>query len=171
MDLRIIKTKRAIRDAFLHLCQEAPMEKIKVKDVCEHALVNKSTFYKHYQDIHALRAELEEQTIHSLMEDFDARDCLFSDPLRFIVGFMDVQEQQKALLDTLFANRKKALFDGMFAKLMVYYQQPNHGAEPNVRLMFAFGGTLLAIRMLVLTGKMEGEALAEHLSALIQRLS
>lgn len=34
MDLRIKKTKRAIRSAFAELIKEKPMEKITVKEIC-----------------------------------------------------------------------------------------------------------------------------------------
>ena len=44
MDLRIKKTKRAIRRAFAELIKEKPMEKITVKEIAERAEINKTTF-------------------------------------------------------------------------------------------------------------------------------
>ncbi len=41
MDLRIIKTKKAIINAFLALRAKRPLEKITVRELCEMAMVNK----------------------------------------------------------------------------------------------------------------------------------
>lgn len=47
MDIRIEKTERAIRNAFLELRAAKPLEKITVKELCSLACINKSTFYSH----------------------------------------------------------------------------------------------------------------------------
>ena len=50
MDLRIEKTERGIKNAFIELRSRKPLEKITVKELCESARINKSTFYAHYKD-------------------------------------------------------------------------------------------------------------------------
>ncbi len=55
MDKRVLKSKSALRKAFLTILAEEPNEKPLVKDVCELANVNKTTFYRHYEDIDALK--------------------------------------------------------------------------------------------------------------------
>ena len=54
MDIRIEKTERAIKNAFLELRSRKPLGKITVKELCSLAAINKSTFYSHYEDIYAL---------------------------------------------------------------------------------------------------------------------
>ena len=61
MDIRITKTRKSIADAFLELRARKPIEKITVKELCEKAQINKSTFYTHYRDIYDLSETLEEQ--------------------------------------------------------------------------------------------------------------
>ena len=51
MDLRVTKTQRAIRAAFLELREKKPLEKITVKELCQRAEIHKSTFYDHYADV------------------------------------------------------------------------------------------------------------------------
>ena len=63
MDIRIEKTQRAIKNAFLELRAKKPLEKITVKELCALACVNKSTFYSHYEDIFALSEFMESETI------------------------------------------------------------------------------------------------------------
>ena len=53
LDIRIEKTERAIKQAFMELRAQKPLEKIKVKELCDLACINKSTYYAHYQDIYA----------------------------------------------------------------------------------------------------------------------
>lgn len=55
-DLRITKTYMALTRAFLEMMQETPFEDIKVKELCDRALVRKSTFYKHFADKYELMA-------------------------------------------------------------------------------------------------------------------
>ena len=54
MDLRIEKTRQSIVNAFIALRSGKPLEKITVKELCEKAQINKSTFYFHYVDIYDL---------------------------------------------------------------------------------------------------------------------
>ena len=49
-DLRIIKTKAALLDAFFALLDKNNLEDITVNDLCEKAGVRRATFYKHFSD-------------------------------------------------------------------------------------------------------------------------
>lgn len=67
MDIRIARTDRAIEQAFMTLREKTPLEKIKIKDLCTLACINKSTFYAHYEDIYALAEALENKLIESIL--------------------------------------------------------------------------------------------------------
>ena len=49
-DLRILKTRKALSDAFLVLLCEKRFEDITVGELCDRAMVRRATFYKHYAD-------------------------------------------------------------------------------------------------------------------------
>ena len=66
MDLRIEKTERGIKNAFIELRSGKPLEKITVKELCESARINKSTFYAHYKDIYDLSDAMEEEVVQSI---------------------------------------------------------------------------------------------------------
>lgn len=71
-DLRIVKTRRNIEQTFLRLLQDHPFDKITVRMVCEEALVNKGTFYRHYEDKYDLARKTtddELQRLHSEILD------------------------------------------------------------------------------------------------------
>lgn len=48
-DLRIKKTKQAIKTAFLSLVEEVGFDNVRVNDIASRALINRNTFYLHYE--------------------------------------------------------------------------------------------------------------------------
>ncbi len=68
MDIRMEKTEKAIKNAFMELRSRKPLEKITVKELCSLACINKSTFYSHYEDLYALSEALETETVASVLK-------------------------------------------------------------------------------------------------------
>ena len=60
-DLRIIRTKEAIRNALVELIDEKGFEAITVKDITTRARINRGTFYAHYQDKFDLMTKCEDE--------------------------------------------------------------------------------------------------------------
>lgn len=69
VDLRILKTKKAIKEAFLTLAQTKDYERITVQDIANEALINRNTFYLHYIDIPDLMEKLCQESIKNLNLD------------------------------------------------------------------------------------------------------
>ena len=59
MDQREIKTKRAIKNAFLMLRAQKSIEKITIRELAALAEISKATFYLHYQNMTELLEEAE----------------------------------------------------------------------------------------------------------------
>lgn len=57
-DLRVIKTKKYIEESFIYLLGHKDFCKITVQDILDRALINRSTFYKHYTDKYQLAETL-----------------------------------------------------------------------------------------------------------------
>lgn len=53
-DIRKIRTEKFLSDALLELLSQKSLEEISVRDVCEKAMINRSTFYKTFVDIYDL---------------------------------------------------------------------------------------------------------------------
>jgi AcrR family transcriptional regulator len=49
-DLRVQRTHKLLWEALMSLMTEQDFEKISVKDICDRAMVHRTTFYKHYED-------------------------------------------------------------------------------------------------------------------------
>ena len=67
-DARVRYTRRIIRETFLSLLREKDVSSITVKEICEKAGVNRTTFYNHYCDIYDLLEDTENALIENLLE-------------------------------------------------------------------------------------------------------
>ena len=65
-DLRIVKTKIAIKNSFIQLMKKKPFEKITVADITENALIHRGTFYSHYADKYDLLDKIENDIIEDM---------------------------------------------------------------------------------------------------------
>ncbi|MED3324513.1 TetR/AcrR family transcriptional regulator [Bacillus thuringiensis] len=68
IDLRVIKTQRAIKNTFIQLIEEVGFEKVNVRKLIERAEVNRSTFYLHYQDKYDLLNKIEDELLEGLKQ-------------------------------------------------------------------------------------------------------
>ncbi|MBO4667969.1 MAG: TetR/AcrR family transcriptional regulator [Bacilli bacterium] len=50
VDIRIIRTKKAIESAFIEILSEKSFTKITIEEICRKANVNRMSFYNHYED-------------------------------------------------------------------------------------------------------------------------
>lgn len=66
MDLRVIRTKEAIRNALIELIEEKGFEAITVKDITTKAKINRGTFYAHYQDKFDLMTKCQEEIMQEM---------------------------------------------------------------------------------------------------------
>lgn len=82
LDLRIVKTKKAIRKAFFELLRTKDINSITIKEIAELAEIDRKTFYSHYDAIYDLVDELEDEAVllvAELVYDIDAY-TIFTDP-------------------------------------------------------------------------------------------
>lgn len=63
LDPRIIRTRKLIMNAFMHLSKIKDFDRITIKDITEEAMINRATFYYHFTD----KNELLEQVINEDM--------------------------------------------------------------------------------------------------------
>ena len=63
-DLRVRRTHKLLWEALMAELSERAFEEITVTDICERAMVHRTTFYKHYEDKYALL----EQGLHQMFD-------------------------------------------------------------------------------------------------------
>lgn len=67
-DPRVIKTLRQIDEALLNSLKETSFEKITIEMICKKALINRSTFYKYYEDKYVLLSDFLDRTLSEFRE-------------------------------------------------------------------------------------------------------
>lgn len=67
-DVRIVKTKNAIREALFELMKTKPIGKITIKEISEAAGINRKTFYTHYSTIEDIAIEIEDELLEEMKE-------------------------------------------------------------------------------------------------------
>jgi len=138
--LRILKIRKNIREAFLKLRSKNALEKIKVTELCELALINKTTFYKHCQDIYALSDEIENETMASIMGNFEQMNSLLTDPDGFIKGLYYSFRSQDELIMTLFSDRMDTLIDILQKHWIIHYPLLSDMPEKMIMQSFLLWG-------------------------------
>lgn len=53
-DIRVTKTHKALAETLLSLLDQKPFRKLTVNDICQNAMVSRSTFYLHFEDKYQL---------------------------------------------------------------------------------------------------------------------
>ncbi|MDD4849917.1 MAG: TetR/AcrR family transcriptional regulator [Gemmiger sp.] len=86
-DLRVIKTRRAIKSAFLQLIQKKNLDKITVTELAKAAEINKGTFYLHYSDVYALYAELLQEQVGRIAAHSNNYEQMLDNPEAFVRAF------------------------------------------------------------------------------------
>lgn len=69
-DLRVLKTRRCIRNALMELLAEKPISKITITELCQRAQINRKTFYHHYTTISEIETELEREILDEFSHGF-----------------------------------------------------------------------------------------------------
>lgn len=65
---RIVVTKRMLKDALFQLLKKKDIDHISVKELCETAGINRSTFYRHYDSQYALMEEVSNDLAKVIIE-------------------------------------------------------------------------------------------------------
>lgn len=117
---RVKYTKMVLRETLIDLLKTKPINRITVTDICQHADLNRGTFYNYYCDAYDLLAQIEEdlyeellQTIRRFVEDGDS-DSLLVDLLTTI-------EKNRDLCHVLFIVNTDQTFLNRLLELMREY--------------------------------------------------
>lgn len=112
VDLRVVKTKRLLYATLLELMKEKTFEEIKVSDICNKALVNRSTFYSHYQDKYDLFSELVMDIKNVLAIELSKNKKINSVKEYYIEMmsiFIDYIENNKDIYKAILVNNKNSI--------------------------------------------------------------
>lgn len=167
MDLRTKKSKQLIKSTFLELRKELPLEKIKVRELCRIAEINKSTFYHYYVDIYDLSSQLQDELVQQVLTDFKGKDMLFDDPVKFFASLPMVRNDDLLIL---FRGEPNKLFMKMEDQLLDYYCQYLDTDEQKIRLTFMISGSMRVIQRFFADPTVDNETVIHALADALEGL-
>jgi len=116
MDLRVIKTKNSIYNALVMLLKNKAFEEIKVSDICKMALINRSTFYAHFEDKYELFSSFIEDLKNSFAEEIKKIEGDLSSReyyLEIIRTFLNHIEGKEDLYKAIMINNRNSIIMDM----------------------------------------------------------
>lgn len=85
LDARVRYTKKVIKDTFIALLKEKPVNKVTVKEICDRAEINRATFYKYYSDPFDLLNKIELEMLAQLQSSLKTSPRSFREIFIFIM--------------------------------------------------------------------------------------
>ena len=115
---RIMLTKRLLANAFLQMLEDTPIHAISIRQLCEKAGINRTTFYNHYGSQYDLLEDMSSRFLDEIAgrlnkADVDDRESIQERVTLVLVYFEENRELSRLLLsnniDPHFAERLFAL--------------------------------------------------------------
>lgn len=86
---RILLTKQLLKNSLMELLETETIHKISIKALCEHAGINRSTFYKYYGSQYDLLKEIETDAVSDIISILESKSENKADALCEICCYLD----------------------------------------------------------------------------------
>jgi AcrR family transcriptional regulator len=123
LDRRKIKTKAAIREAFISLIKEKGFKTLLVSDITEWAKIHRGTFYLHYQDKFDLMDKAQTEIIENIQRIIVQANTLdlttlndIEKPLPVIVSIFEYLKENANLVHAVFSHEGGRPFQSRIRK-------------------------------------------------------
>ncbi|SDK46668.1 TetR/AcrR family transcriptional regulator [Sediminibacillus albus] len=154
LDRRKKYTRMVLRDSLMQLLKEKQISAITVKELCELADINRSTFYSHYFDQYDLLDKIEDEIIEDMkgylsQYNFEKEEDSLHMIEKLIEYFASKHEVCKTLfsekVDTTFQQKVMVFARGVFMK---NWKADNHFQEDSSEYLstFIISGSIHAIK-------------------------
>lgn len=161
-DLRILKTYKALCDAFFEMLNEMRFEDITVNELCERAMVRRATFYKHFAD----KYEFFGFFIRQIQDSFNANeenaalsDAPYAYHLYLFQECIHFLQQHRRLLDNvvksnMFPAMLEIFSDEVYQNVLLHMKQQQQSgtklpASPELIASFYTGGIIQVLHLWV----------------------
>lgn len=140
-DARVRYTQRVIKESFLRLLREKPVNKITVKELCELAGLNRATFYAHYSDCFALMESIEQEILESfeqslhLIDQYDVTALINA-----LYAMVELHEEACRVL--IFDGKSPSILGKMISharasSIASWRKQLHHASDAELEMLYA----------------------------------
>ena len=158
-DLRVRRTKEAIRRVFEEMICEMDYEEITVKELADRAMINRKTFYLHYDTMDDLLEELQDEIVTSFVSQNVSYHSI-ADIRRIIRYFYEFAVRMPKLNERLLCSGSYEHIGAKInEKIMAYQAKMYSGAfskniyEDNLVFAYFAANTTILYRQWVKDGK------------------
>lgn len=119
------KTKTAFADSLVALSKDKQLNKISVKEICEHANLSRNAFYFHYKDINDLINDIENSVINEISALLDSLEKIPfpKNVYSSIDSFVDIFEEKK---DTVIMLMNKSFSTSFTSRISLIFGEFNY---------------------------------------------
>ncbi|MCO8292746.1 TetR/AcrR family transcriptional regulator [Tetragenococcus halophilus] len=100
-DLRVIRTRKMILDAFMKLVSEKGYNNVTIQNIAEEAMINRATFYAHFKDKEDLYESIFDQSLNALTPLLDPAQVLQDNKIQL----KKIKQILTQLRDVIYDNR------------------------------------------------------------------
>ena len=176
VDLRILKTYKALYEAFSMLLEEKKFEDITVNELCQRAMVRRATFYKHFADkyeyfaffIREIQARFNED-----IKEYSHDQTPYSYYIYLFKNSVKLLKEHEKIVDSLikssvFPTLLEIISDEIYRNVLLTMKEivkagTPLAVSPNILASFYTGGIMQSVRYWVSTqnGISEEEMIGE----------
>ena len=148
-DLRVRRTKQAIRKVFEEMICEMDYEAITVRELTDRAMISRKTFYLHYETLDDLLEELQQEIVDSFTSQNISYKSI-DDIKRIIRYFYEFADKMPKLHERLLSSGSyEYIGDRINARIMAYQAERYRGSfSRNIyedNLVFAYFAPITTI--------------------------
>ena len=138
-DLRYIKTEKTLKEAFLRL--KSTGKPFTLTQLCEEALINKTTFYKHYETLDDFEHKVCKEELRSIYLQCEHIYDAFTDTRYFVSDLRSKIKEHAKTIQVLFQNRIDQHLRISEELLLELYLDKVTSKEDELKIRFAIAGS------------------------------
>ena len=138
-DLRYLKTEKILEESYIALKKESS-KPVKLVDLCNKAMINKTTFYKHYETMDDFVAMIQKKTIKNLLGECKYTGEAFTNTKKTVTELYRVFKEKDEFLNLIFENDFEKMMNVVEKEVLKIYLKDEDTEERKLLVKFAIGG-------------------------------
>ncbi len=154
-------TRKALRDSLMELMKQKPFAKITIKEICETADINRTTFYTHYTDQDDLLRDIEDETLTWVKTSIQPiiADMNSNETMKILESIFQYFKDNKERFEVMMSEHSDKNFQQKL--IITIYTQCNivpeplsstHPATRELRIIFVVNGIIGLIQHWLMSG-------------------